>query len=938
MKNALLLLFLLGSISIQSFSQSNRFNISGSVIDTAGIPLDFSSILLLMPEDSALVTYTLSDEDGKFSFKNIPRKNYLIKATYVSYLPHQSLIEPKELDELVLPDILLKPISRELYEVVVKTARAPISIKGDTIEYDASKFKVPPGSTVEDLLRKLPGVEVLQDGSISAQGENVQKITVDGKRFFGGDTKMATKNLDANIIKKVQIFDDKSEQSKLTGIDDGNTEKTVNLELKEEAKKGGFGKIIAGTGTDSRTAVSANYNKFDSKNQFSMVGFGNNTNQTGMSWDDYQDFRGSNSFRWGNDGNFGFRGNNNYNSNSGDENFSLPRSNGPGEGFSNNLAAGINYNYNHKEDEISANYFYNQRDQTLDAFQEKQSFFSNTLSNLSTDQSSQINFNGNHRMSLRGQKELDSLNTITFIGNARLNNSESLYSSAQEIFRDNGFNSNISNIANSTDRLSYATSSVLIFRHKFIKKGRNFAVSGSHDLSNNDTENIQESVNEFYEAIGVNDFIRSINQLNNTIGKSNELKSSLLYIEPFAKHFSWETFYNFSVNTSEVDREVTDKFPDKPQERNRNLSRLFDNQIRYNRIGTSVRYSFKGLNITSGIARAFYNIDGELSAAFINSGVNAFNKKYAAWTPYSAISYSMKNNKRLHLDYSMGLSPPSMNDLQPIVDNSNPLYIREGNPDLLPEVSHSVSGQFSTYNPVSFIHLYIGSNYSYNINQVVYNQDIDPELFIITTRPTNITGGNNFNTYSGFGFPLKKTKATMNLNLSIGQSKYLSLINGIQNETRSNNYRLGSSLNLTPVEWFTFYGSTSWSLGNTAYSINTRQNAKIRSDNYSGEMNIKFPKSFFWSTNLNYRIYKNESFGFDQKIPILNMSAYKLLGKNKKMEVRVSAYDLFKKNLGINQSASQNFISTREVQTLSRYFMLSFTFNMRGVSEKITKW
>jgi hypothetical protein len=262
---------------------------------------------------------------------------------------------------------------------VVKTARAPISIKGDTIEYDASKFKVPPGSTVEDLLRKLPGVEVLQDGSISAQGENVLKITVDGKRFFGGDTKMATKNLDANIIKKVQIFDDKSEQSKLTGIDDGNTEKTVNLELKEEAKKGGFGKIIAGTGTDSRTAVSANYNKFDSKNQFSMVGFGNNTNQTGMSWDDYQDFRGSNSFRWGNDGNFGFRGNNNYNSNSGDENFSLPRSNGPGEGFSNNLAAGINYNYNHKEDEISANYFYNQRDQTLDAFQEKQSFFSNTL-------------------------------------------------------------------------------------------------------------------------------------------------------------------------------------------------------------------------------------------------------------------------------------------------------------------------------------------------------------------------------------------------------------------------------------------------------------------------------------------------------------------------------------------------------------------------------
>jgi hypothetical protein len=939
MKKSILLLGALCLFSHFGFSQSNKFDIEGTVVDTSNAPLSFASILHLLPADSALVTYTLTDDNGLFSFKNIPKKEYLIKATYVSYLPYQHLISPDRTDELHLGKISLKPISKELYEVVVKTARAPISIKGDTIEYDASKFKVPPGSTVEDLLRKLPGVEVLQDGSVRAQGRDVQKVTVDGKRFFGGDTKMATRNLGADVIKKVQIFDDKSEQSKLTGIDDGKTEKTVNLELKDDAKKGGFGKVTASGGTDSRVSASGNYNKFDTKNQFSLIGFGNNTNQTGMSWDDYQDFKGSNSFQWGDDGDFGFNGSNNryfYFENN-DDSFSIPVGGSNGDGFSTNAAGGMNYNYTHKKDEISANYFYNQRKQMLDAFQNRENFFSNTLSNRATDQSSQINFSGNHRASVRANKELDSLNTVTFIGNGRLGNRNLAYESFQEIFKTDGFKSNVTDINNNSNVLSYAVSSTLLFRHKFKKKGRNLAWSGAYNLSNNDAENYQKSINEFYSSTGGNDFIKSVNQLNNSLSKSNELKSSILFIEPFAKKFSWETFYNFSIANSEVDRNVTDQFADKPDETNQSLTRLYTNDILYNRIGSSIRYSNKGINITSGIAKVFYNIDGNLLGSFTGANGSSFSKSYDTWTPYAAASFQLKNNKYFDLNYNMGIDAPSTNDLQPIVDNSNPLYIREGNPDLLPAITHRIGGGFNIYNPVNFINLYLNTNYSYQVNQVIYNQNIDPDLFITTTKPVNISGGEEFQSNVYFGFPLKKTKATMNLNASLRYSKYLSYVNDALNETNSNNYNFGSRLSLTPIDWFTLYANANWSFGKTEYSINTQQNQIITNSNYNAEMNLKMPKNYFFSSNLNYRIYKNENFGFDQKIPILNLSSYKLLGEKKKAEIRISAYDIFKRNLGISQYASQNFVSTRQTQTLSRYFMLSFTYNMRGVSDKITK-
>ena len=221
--------------------QSSRIVVKGALIDTSGTPLPSATVMLLLPKDSSLVNFGRSNDKGFFEFKNVKRQRYILKVSYVSYIPLQKDVIPTDEAVLDMGSLALKPITKELFEVVVKTAKAPLSIKGDTIEYNAASFKVPPGSTVEDLLRKLPGMQIEQDGSIRAQGMEVKKVTVDGKSFFGSDPKQATKNISADAIQKVQVFNDKTEAAKMTGVDDGKKEKTINLELKESHKKGGFG-------------------------------------------------------------------------------------------------------------------------------------------------------------------------------------------------------------------------------------------------------------------------------------------------------------------------------------------------------------------------------------------------------------------------------------------------------------------------------------------------------------------------------------------------------------------------------------------------------------------------------------------------------------------------------------------------------------------------
>lgn len=922
-----------------------RFSLKGTVADSAGTSLAGATVMLLTPRDSALVNFGRTNDKGAFEFKNVKRATYLLKVTYVSYLPHQQTIKPGDDAVIETGPIKLKLITRELFEVVVRTAKAPLLIKGDTIEYNATSFKVPPGSTVEDLLRKLPGVLVDPDGNIKAQGQDVKRVTVDGKSFFGTDPKLATKNLSAEAISKVQIFSDKSEQSKLTGINDGKKEKTVNLELKEEFKKGGFGKVTAGggpaTNAGARGEIKGNYNKFDKKQQLSVIGLANNTNQSGLSFDDYQDFRGSNSFNWNDDADFGFSGGNRYISFGDEESLGIPIGGNRGQGFSRNMAAGINYNYDTKKTKFSSSYYYNQSRQTLDIRRNRQNFL--TGSSFTTqDSTNQLTFNGSHRVTVRVEKTLDSLNSLIFLNNTRINNTSANLNTGQQIFRnqdalpDQTQLTTTNRTQNGNNVNNFGMANTLIYRLKFKKKGRTFAASVTNQINNSDGTQNLDSRTRFFAATTVNEQLRILRQDNNMTTHRNQLKTSLLYVEPITKKIFWESFYNFNLRYDEVDRNVYDT-PSDQRVRNDSLSRYYKNNYLYNRIGTGLRYSYKGLNISMGGAFQKFHLDGHYASSANSLTDSTINRTFTTVVPNVTLNFDLKNNKYVYGGYDVGVQMPSSRDLQPVVDLSNPLFITMGSPTLLPQLSHNINLGFYKFNPGTFVNLGGGMYYSYYVNQIVYSQTTDTLTLVTRTVPVNITGGQNLSVYTNFGFPLKKTKATMNLYPSINFSKSLTPINREINETYNHSYNIRARLDLTPKDWLTFFANVDWGIANTRYSINTAQNQQVLNYNYTGDLNIKLPHDLYLNGNLNYRIYRNDRFGFAQRIPILNLSAYKLLGKAKKAEVRITAYDVFNRNLSVTQQAGQNFYSEERIRTLARYFMLGFTYNMRGVSANIRR-
>ncbi|SFD34526.1 TonB-dependent receptor domain-containing protein [Spirosoma endophyticum] len=921
-----------------------RFTLQGRAVDTASAPLASSTVMLLSAKDSSLVNFTRTNDTGTFSFKNIKAGNYVLKISFVGFIPYNQVIKPTGDAVVDLGELKMKPITRELMEVVVRTAKAPLTIKGDTIEYNASSFKVPPGSTVEDLLRKLPGVQVDQDGNIRAQGQEVKKVTVDGKSFFGDDPKLATKNIQAEAITKVQVFNDKTEQAKLTGIDDGKKEKTVNLELKEEFKKGGFGKVTAGAGPASNNVSTryegkGSYNKFNSKRQFSALLLGNNSNQQGLSFNDYQDFRGSNSFNWNDNADFGFSGYTQYIS-FGDDNESLtiPISGGNGRGFSRNMAGGLNYNYDTKTTKLSTSYYFNQTRLQLDALRNNKRYLPGSTVLSTTDTSNQANLNTNHRVSLRFEKQLDSLQTLIVISNGRFGFSSSDLQSTQRVFQNvaatNEVPTTLSRTLNNSSANQFNMANTLLYRLKFKKKGRSFGASATYQINKNDGDLLLKARNEFFQATNVNDMLRVLNQDQGTNSLSNQYKANLLYAEPFAKKFFWETFYNFNLRYDEVDRDVANL--DDSRRQIDSLSLYYKNNYLFNRLGSSIRYSFKGLNISAGLAGQQFQLDGKF-ARDQTQPLQSIRRTYTTVIPNIGLNYSMKNNRSLGAGYNVGVQIPSSRDLQPVSTNTNPLYITQGNPDLLPQLNHNINLSFNYFNPGSFITFWSNIYGTYYVNQIVYSQTYDPQTLIQTTMPENLTGGRNLGTYLYFGFPLKKTKATLNLNTQLNFGHNLTRINKILNETNNENYTVGARLELTPKDWFTFYGNANVSVGNTRYSINTTQNQTIYNNSFRGDLNLKLPGSIYLNTSLNYSVYKNEKLGFNQQIPILNSSLYHILGKAKKAEIRLSAYDLLNRNVVVSQYAGQNYTNTERIQSLARYFLLSFTYNMRGVQDKMRR-
>lgn len=922
-------LFLL-SISLQAQTPS-RVTIKGIVADTTGELTAFATVMLLNPKDSTLVNFTRTGNEGEFSFKNVKNSPYLIKVSYVGHLPLQQYLPVSNAEVNEVGTLKIKPITSELLEVVVKAAKATLSIRGDTIEYDASSFKVPPGSSVEDLLRRLPGIDVDADGNIKAQGKDVKRVYVDGKTFFGDDPKAATKNLGAETISKVQVYNESSEQAKLTGVDDGKKEKAMNLELKEEYKKGAFGKLTAAVGTEERWAGRGSYNRFNQKEQLSFIGFGNNINQTGVNWEDYGEFKGQNTFNDHDNGDFGFGGNNRFYSFGGDDS---PFNNFDGRGFTTNYGGGANYNYDHKKLKFNASYFYKETSLDLEQFTDRQTFLPDTTY-FNNESLSKTDFRGSHSLNSRINYDIDSSDLIVFKLESRYSTSNANTLENQVFSDEQRIATNQLDLNNGNALDAWRLSGSGIYRHRFEKKGRSFALSAGYNDSQSDGTETLQSDNKYLSTGGVTE----IRLYNSNTNNTKQFKSSALYTEPLSKRWFSETFINFSQTNNEVNRPTGD--PENNNQRIDSLSVYYEQEVTYARVGSSVRYSHNGLNTSLGLAGQNLQLGGQYS---VDKGLpplaNPISQQYNNLIPNVSLEYQLPNDMWVSSDYSYSVSEPRFNDLQPIPIVTNPLFRREGNPDLKPQRSHNIGANVNYWNSGSMANFGLGADLNIFDSQIVYNQTVEFVDSIgarTISRPENVSGGQGFNSYIWSNIPIIKTKLTVNFNPNININRSPSFINGQENETFSKSYNLRLGFNFTPSTKLIAGLSGNARFNDISYSVQTEQNQKIR--NYGGDVSVKwqFMNKMFLETNFNYNQYENDRFAFSQSIGIWNASVRRLFGKNNRIEVRLAAFDLLNQRVNVNQSGSQNYVIYSTAPTLARYFMLSVSYNVRGYENKLKK-
>ena len=911
-KTIIILAFLISYCS--GFAQnSSKISIKGSVVDSLSKPLESATVLLLSSKDSSLVNFARTNEKGTFELKSLENNSYFIKISFVGYANFTQIVQKATANLLDLGEIKMQPIEKELAGIIVKADAIPVEINGDTINYNAAAFKTKPNAVVEDLLKKLPGVQVNRDGSVMAQGEKVQKVTVDGKEFFGKDPKIATQNLPADAINKVQVFDKKSDQSMFTGIDDGKREKTINLQLKEEKKKMFFGSVMGGGGTNERFDSKINLNKFNKTKQFSVLGIGNNINKQGFSIDEYLNFTGEMQRMMAGGG-----GQIKLEFNSNDQNGIPLDFGGRPVGFMKSFAGGVNFNDQlTKKAEINGSHFFNSLNNVIEKDLVRQNFLPDK--NYTTTQNSlQNNQNTNHRVNFALDQKIDSLNSLRLTSNISFNETNLRASSTSKNIAENNVLMNEGTRNNFSQGNGTNMTTNLLFRHKFMKKGRTFSANFNLGINENTSNGTLDAVNKFYTNTTQ---IDSIKQTNSQDSKFHTFGVNLSYTEPITKRKYLEFLYNFSKNLNDVNREVYDLSKDKPI-LNQLLSNQFSNIYTYNRVGVNFRLNNKKYNFSTGLAFQESDLDGKILSKNIS-----IQKSFSNFLPNFHTNYSFSGSQNLNLDYEATMREPSLNELNPIPDNSNPLNIYVGNTELRPEYVHRMRLHFNAFNQVNYTNFFSAIGFTYTTNKISNSQQINDAL-VTTNQPINVRNDYNLQSNFNYGFRLKKIDTRVNLGANLTYIRGINFINTIENTTKRFIEAADARIEYKFKEIFDFALLADWQYNQTQYTLNQALSQKYLDQTYGFETNLTLPKNWQFSSNLDYLIFAS----YNQTVPLLNASLSKFFLKGNRGELKLSVVDLLNKNIGISRHAEVNYVQDERTRSLGRYFLMSFTYSLRGKS------
>jgi len=945
MKTFILILTLLCLGAFYSHGQTGNYSVKGVVADTTEkVNLAGTTVTVVNAKDSILRAFTWVGADGKFNITNLSKGKYLLLVSYPGYADYTdnfTLDSVKTSVNLGKIAMILK--SRLLADVLVKGEVTAIKIKGDTTEFNARAYKIQPNDKVEDLLRQLPGIEVDKDGKITAQGQTVNKVLVDGEEFFGDDPTLVTKNLRADMVDKVQLYDKKSDQATFTGIDDGVKDKTINIKLKADKKNGYFGKANAGVGTDGYYEGQLLYNKFKANEKFSVYGTVGNDGKTGLGWEDAQKAGlSSNNVQVGDDGGVMI-----YFGGGGDD---LDSFDGHynGQGLPLARTGGLHYDSKWNSDKETLNTNYKIGSIQVDGKSDnlsQQNFPDTTINSLGKAAGDSIIRSTSHqdfhkymfrqKLDVMYQIKLDTTQTLKFSVDGTDKHSDVFENNLSTSYvNTDTLNNNRRQVTNHVDQKLFNGS--VFYTKKFKKKGRTLSWLVSEAYDQSDSKGYLKARTDFYTRDTVNN-TQITDQLKTLDTKSSALRSNITYTEPLGKDLSLIFNYGLGIDHGTSDRRTYDSTA---VNQYNSLNDTLSNSYKLNQISNEVGAIFNykkdknTFNFGTKVADVSYTQTNEFAG-------NSFKRHFINWLPQASYQYKFSQQGSLRITYNGRATQPTIDQLQPVVDNTDNLNVSIGNPNLKPSFTNNIGFNYFSYKVLSSQDISLYGNYSFVTDPIVSNTSTDITTGKTIYQAVNINKvQNNFygGAYAGRKINIGKADFSVGLDLNVNGSTSYNYTNGALNATDSYTYGGSFRLQKYVVKKYDFYLSfgPNYTVSKSSLQANVNNNG-IGYNGYGG-FNIYLPLKFQFSSDANYQFTgKTQSFNQDFSKLILNTTLAKTFFKDESLKFAVSGNDLFNQNVGFSRYANGNTITQNSYTSIKRYFMLSISWDFNHMGGGVPK-
>ncbi len=907
-------------ISIGCFSQASVTGVAKNA-DT-NVPLIGATVQLVNVSDTGIKRATITDSVGRFTFTSVVYDSFLVRVTSIGFSTVQKSILVKS-PSANAGIFALNKTADVLADVTV-TATVPLATqKGDTIQFNASQFKVNPDASVEDLAKKMPGITV-ENGQVKANGENVQKVTLDGRELFGDDATAALRNLPAEIVDKIQVFDRLSDQAKFTGVDDGNSAKGINITTKVNMRNGQFGRVFGGYGTNDKYSAGGNATRLKENERISIVGNFNNINQQNFASQDLLGVTSTSSQRGG-------RGGGRGGGNTG--NFLVGQQNG----INKTTAAGLNYaNSWGTKLTLSGSYFFNNADNATSELVDRQYYLKGIPNyNQNTEANSS---NTNHRVNLRVEYKFDSANQL--IISPGLNFQENTSDrNVNTSFIDNSTASlkSRTNNANSSDRTGNNLNNNILYRHSFTKKGRTFSLN-LNTSSNNRTGNVYTSLYDTtFNGIDYTDSL-SRRFTDQTTG-GYQLSANAVYTEPAGKNAQLQFNYNPSFNKSKADQQAYqyENTSNKYSVFDPLLSNKFENIYKAQNAGFNYRYGTRDNQLSFGLNYQY----SELHSDRVFPQPIMVEKSFKNLLPNAMARFKLSTKSNIRVFYRANTNQPSVTQLQDVYDLTNIPFVSAGNPQLEQQYNHSLSTRYTYTNTgkgiilVGNVFLQTAHNYITNATFVPLRDSTLANGVVLKsaqqlTKPVNLNGYVSLRSFVNMAIPVKLIKSNINFNGGVTYTKLPGFINNRENLSRNTTYSAGGVVASNVSQYIDFTVSYSANFSTVKNELQPNLNNRYFSQVSGLQLNLLSKKGWFFQSDVANQMYSGLANGYNQSYFLWNMGAGKKLLKSQKAEIKVSVFDLLKQNRSINRNVTETYIEDVQNQVLQQYFMLTFTYNLRS--------